>query len=180
MDCATRISQTLVGTAVESLAEPKPKKERVVRQKAKEVRMKKPENVDQLEKNETDARTLQFVLNTVTEAYERTKAPVPYYELILDPDNYMATVDNAFQIAFLARDGVLAVDCDDDDDGNVGVSVVSAADKKAAKNLTKTQQGVMTIAVEDWMEMTEKLDGKEFLLKKNQDESAWDTTGAPK
>lgn len=38
---------------------------------------------------------------------------IPYYHLIIDPDNMMNTFDNAFQISFLFRDGSLSFEDDD-------------------------------------------------------------------
>lgn len=36
--------------------------------------------------------------------YKDTQQPIPYYKLIIDPDNMMNTFDNAFQLSFLFRD----------------------------------------------------------------------------
>lgn len=166
LDHSTHLSQTMLGTQLPE-SQPKPKKERVVRQKAQVVQMKKPENVNKLEQNEKGAQVLQAVLNSVVEMYNNTGAPIPYYDLVIDPNDYMATVDNAFQISFLARDGVLAVY--NDEQGNLVVNVVSEQEKQAAKKITKTYQAVMTISVEKWMELVEKLGRKEPLLKVNRD-----------
>lgn len=163
LDHATHLSQTLIG-AQSHEAKPKQTKERVAREKPKVVNMKQPKNVERLDKEETSAQVLQYVLNTVYEHTQSTQAPIPYYELIMNPNDYMSTVDNAFQIAFLARDGALAVK--PDANGNIGVSVVSEAEKQATN---RSHQGVMTIAVEDWMEMAKNFGDREPILKTDRD-----------
>lgn len=40
--------------------------------------------------------------------------PLPYYQLIIDPENFMRTIHNAFQVSFLLRDGAVALEEDED------------------------------------------------------------------
>lgn len=45
--------------------------------------------------------------------YEKNNnEPIPYYRLIIDPDNMMNTFDNAFQLSFLFRDGSIGFEYD--------------------------------------------------------------------
>lgn len=164
-DRNVHISHSFVGNETPD-PEPKPKKERTIRQKAKLVAMKQLENVDKLEKNEKGARMVGLVLEKVRQVNHTTKQPIPFYDLIMDPDDYMTTIDNAFQIAFLARDGELGVECDNK--GNKVVTVVPEDVKKAHKNVTQTSQAVLTIGVEEWVQMAEKYKNKEPMLKLNR------------
>lgn len=39
--------------------------------------------------------------------------PLPYYKLIVDPENFMRTVQNAFKVSFLLRDGAIVIEEDE-------------------------------------------------------------------
>lgn len=38
--------------------------------------------------------------------------PLSYYQLIIDPENFMQTIHNAFQVSFLLRDGAVVIEED--------------------------------------------------------------------
>lgn len=128
--------------------------------------MKVPENVDKLEKSEKGTQVLQYVMEAIVKACRERRQPIPYYELILDPDDYMTTVDNAFQVAFLARDGVLTVK--PNEDNILCVSVVDEREKIATKKMTNTFQAVATVDVGEWIQMAKLYKGREPMLKMNQ------------
>lgn len=43
---------------------------------------------------------------------KNNQEPIPYYQLIIDPDNVMNTFDNGFQLSFLFRDGIIGFEYD--------------------------------------------------------------------
>lgn len=160
-----RCVSTLLATVPENAA-PKTKKERIMRQKAAVVNMKMPENVEKLEKNEKGTQILEYVMQTVIEECRERGVEIPYYELIIDSEDYMTTVDNAFQVAFLARDGVLSVK--QNENGILCVSVVDDRQKMAAKKITNTNQAVATVDVNEWMQIAERYRDCEPILKMNR------------
>lgn len=44
---------------------------------------------------------------------ERNTDTIPYYEFIINPHDFMKTVDNAFQVSFLVRDSIVGLKNDD-------------------------------------------------------------------
>lgn len=58
---------------------------------------------------------MNLVLKQITQLYKHTEKAIPYYQLIVDPDNFMNTVDNAFQVSFLFRDGTVCFELDEYD-----------------------------------------------------------------
>lgn len=78
-----------------------------------QVREKKPETVSRLQKEQKSAQKLNLVLKQINQLYQQYKTAIPYYQLIVDPENFMNTVDNAFQVSFLFRDGTVYFEQDD-------------------------------------------------------------------
>lgn len=76
-------------------------------------REKKPETVSRLQKEQKSAQKLNLVLKQINQLYQQYKTAIPYYQLIVDPENFMNTVDNAFQVSFLFRDGTVYFEQDD-------------------------------------------------------------------
>ncbi|XP_053677301.1 EP300-interacting inhibitor of differentiation 3 [Anopheles nili] len=85
-------------------------KERRRRQRAQLGEARKPETVHKLNQEEADARKLQDIMEQLKNICEKRGSAVPYFELITDPADYMNTVDTAFQISFLIRDGAVALE----------------------------------------------------------------------
>ena len=46
---------------------------------------------------------------------ERNTDTIPYYEFIINPKDFMKTVDNAFQVSFLVRDSIVGLKNDDNE-----------------------------------------------------------------
>uniref|UniRef100_A0A182M1J4 Non-structural maintenance of chromosomes element 4 n=1 Tax=Anopheles culicifacies TaxID=139723 RepID=A0A182M1J4_9DIPT len=85
-------------------------KERRRRQRQELGVARKPEAVTTLRKEEADARKLQGILEQLKEIYKNRGSPIPYLLLITDPGDYMNTIDTAFQLSFLIRDGAVALE----------------------------------------------------------------------
>lgn len=91
---------------------PRPEKERKERQKKEKnnAPAKAPVNVKQLSDNKQGAGRINSVRSEIQQiCRERNVDEIPYFELICHPRNFMKTVDNAFQISFLVRDGFLGL-----------------------------------------------------------------------
>lgn len=110
-------SQSLYGSfEPEAVVTEKAVKQRTQRQKSDFGQAKKPETVDKLQKKEKSGQKLNLIFNQIVRIYDRQQSPIPYYKLIIDPDDFMNTVDNAFQISFLIRDGRVALEGKDHQD----------------------------------------------------------------
>uniref|UniRef100_A0A336LPW4 Non-structural maintenance of chromosomes element 4 n=1 Tax=Culicoides sonorensis TaxID=179676 RepID=A0A336LPW4_CULSO len=146
-----RYTPTMLGT-FDATTEPimKSKKERIMRQKAAATEVKRPEKVSTLKKEEKGVELLSTVMKKIVEEYNRRKAPIHYYELILDPDDFMITIDNAFQVAFLVRDNRIGITLGDDNEPYVYVPTQEEIEVK--KRDLKTTQGVVGLNYAKWME----------------------------
>lgn len=85
----------------------KEKKERLKRQKMDDL--KKPENIAALKKTDKGAEKINSYYIQIEQICKDREGTVPYYELISHPDDFMATVDNAFQVSFLIRDNFIGL-----------------------------------------------------------------------
>lgn len=91
---------------------PRPEKVQKERQKATKnnAPTKAPINVKQLSSKSQGAGKINSVRTEIQRiCRERDTNQVPYFELICHPQDFMKTVDNAFQISFLVRDGFLGL-----------------------------------------------------------------------
>lgn len=63
-----------------------------------------PETVDKLKPKEKYAEIINLIMSQLVQLMGN-REKIPYFELITDPQSFPNTVDNAFQLAFLVRDG---------------------------------------------------------------------------
>lgn len=88
----------------------KPKKEARRAEKKALGPTKAPTNVTQLTRSTKGAEKINIVRSEIQRVCrERDTDQIPYYEMICDPNNFMKSVDVAFQISFLVRDGFLGM-----------------------------------------------------------------------
>jgi hypothetical protein len=93
-------------------AAPREQKIRRVRQAQKKDNAPKlaPENVTQIIKKDKGAEKINIMRKEIVRVCnERKTDHVPYFEITINPKSFMKTVDAAFQIAFLIRDGILGL-----------------------------------------------------------------------
>lgn len=117
VDYAIKCSQTiqfqvsLLGT-FDLDAGPREAKIKKVRQAAKKDfgPKKAPENVKTIAKGEKGAEKINIMMAEIRRVCaERGTENLPYFEVIVNPQSFMKTVDAAFQIAFLVRDGKIGL-----------------------------------------------------------------------
>lgn len=65
--------------------------------------------VERIEKQEDGVEeTVHYIMNVVTAAYRQNKnKPISYFELVINPDSFGATVENIFHVSFLVKDGYI-------------------------------------------------------------------------
>jgi hypothetical protein len=127
--------------------------------------VKAPENVKQMVKDDKGAEKINIVRTEIQKiCRSRNTDCLPYFELIINPKSFMASVDAAFQISFLVRDGILGLKRIND------VPHIFLYDPDPTSNHTQhrkaenTVQTVMTLTPAMWKEEIEKYGMKAPLL----------------
>ncbi|XP_058815527.1 EP300-interacting inhibitor of differentiation 3 [Topomyia yanbarensis] len=165
----TKHSQSLYGAfEPEPVVVQKEARQRAQRQKTNFGQALKPETVDKLQKKEKSAQKLNLIFNQIVHIYERRQTPIPYYELIIDPEDFMNTVDNAFQISFLIRDGRVALL--NDDDHEPVVRPTTQKENEQAQRMNETTQAILGLNPRKWRDMVERFGISEAMLLLNREE----------
>lgn len=74
-----------------------------------------PVAVAALRAEEKPAQVLNLILKQLRQIFDQNgNVAIPYYQAVVDPLNFMHTVDNCFQVAFLFRDGHLMLGVNND------------------------------------------------------------------
>lgn len=148
-------SQSLYGTFEhEPVVVQKEAKQRTQRQRTDFGEAKKPSTVDKLQRREKTAQKLNLIFNQIQKIYEQRRNPIPYYELIIDPEDFMNTVDNAFQISFLIRDGRVALLNDANDEPIIRPT--TQKENEQAQKMNETTQAIFGLNPKKWREMIER------------------------
>lgn len=165
----TKHNQSLYGTFEhEPVVTQKEAKPRAQRQRADVGQAKKPETVDKLLKQEKSAQKLNLIFNQIVRLHEERRTPIPYYELIIDPEDFMTTVDNAFQISFLIRDGRVALL--QDEEHNPIIRPTTQKENEQAQRMNETTQAILGLNPRKWREMIERYQVDEPMLILNREE----------
>uniref|UniRef100_A0A182Y632 Non-structural maintenance of chromosomes element 4 n=1 Tax=Anopheles stephensi TaxID=30069 RepID=A0A182Y632_ANOST len=122
-------------------------KERRRRQRQELGVARKPETVTTLHQEEADARKLQGIMEQLKQIYQARGSPVPYLQLITDPGDYMNTIDTAFQLSFLIRDGAVALE---NVDNVLSVRPTTDNEKKQNKRNDDNVQAVLSLNFSKW------------------------------
>lgn len=142
-------SQSLYGAFEhEPVVVQKEAKQRAQRQRTDYGEAKKPDTVDKLQKKEKSAQKLNLIFNQILKIYEQRRKPIPYFELIIDPEDFMNTVDNAFQISFLIRDGRVALLNDPNHDPIIRPT--TQKENEQAQRMTETTQAILGLNTRKW------------------------------
>lgn len=160
---ASKYSTSMLGTFDLDIAPAQqPSKEKQQRVKSKNIAEElEPEDVAELEKQDKGAKKVKIILKQIVREFDlNNRFPLPFYKLVIDPHSFMNTVENIFQVAFLARDGAVAIETGDDNMPHVRVT------NPKEKDLVKhTNQSVCSINTELCNKMIEFYDIKEAMLK---------------
>lgn len=90
---------------------------RLARQKDAKATLKKPENVTQLEKEETSVeQSVHRLLHRVKQTFKsQNQQAILFFKLVLHPRDFGKSIENILHTAFLARDGrlrmIIGKDC---------------------------------------------------------------------
>lgn len=128
---------------------------------------KAPENITQIVKVDKGAEKINIMrLEIERICKERKKTSIPYYELIIDPNDYMTTVDYAFQLSFLIRDGIMGLKRINKEPH----VVLNNASSREQDEHSASVQTVMSISPPLWKEEIKKYKIKAPLLRLNMDD----------
>ncbi|XP_059618670.1 uncharacterized protein LOC132263107 [Phlebotomus argentipes] len=164
MKVASNAAIPLLGTFGEIPAE----QEKVVKERAKRKRNimteeKKPENIDKLQQTTKGGQRVNEVMRQITKIYnERGRKEIPYFELVCDPENFVKSVENAFQVSFLCREGLLDIIDDEDEEGYAYVKPM--AKKNDSQIVTETTQAISSLTHDVWKQSIGKYNIKKSLL----------------
>jgi non-structural maintenance of chromosomes element 4 len=127
--------------------------------------------VEKLAKEEKGTNKLNLIMNQINRIYaERGQQPIYYYELITDPDDFMNTVDNAFQLSFLVRDGNIGLSLDEENCPIVRPITKNRQSQKATDS--STVQAIVSLDPKLWRDSIEMYNVQEPLLIVNREEPA--------
>lgn len=165
---SSQASVSLLGT-FDLDAGPRPEKVRkeVCREKKSLGPMKAPTSITQLSKSKQGAGKINIVRCEVQRVcHERQTDLIPYYELMCDPKDFMKSVDVAFQISFLVRDGFLGLK---QINGEPHIFLYNPDPNSTQHNQREhssdTVQCVMSLSPFVWKEKIEKYKIKSALLQ---------------
>lgn len=175
--CKTsQFSVSMLGT-FEFDAAPRPEKIRKERQNRKTQfgEAKAPENIKQLTKGDKGAEKINIVRAEIQRiCRQRNTDCLPYYELICHPQSFMKTVDIAFQISFLVRDGFLGLKKIRDEPYAYLYDPDPTTQQSQRGNANDTVQCVMTLDTTLWKEKVSKFELHQPLLKLEHKETEVD------
>lgn len=104
-----------------------------------------PTLVTQLQKEEKNSQQLTTIITDINRIYkENNNKPIPYYKLIIDPNDFMNTVENAFQLSFLLRDNLIAIESNSMDKNLPYVRPLTKTERQLGEK-AETTQAISTI-----------------------------------
>uniref|UniRef100_A0A182NNT1 Non-structural maintenance of chromosomes element 4 n=1 Tax=Anopheles dirus TaxID=7168 RepID=A0A182NNT1_9DIPT len=141
-------------------------KERRRRQRQELGEARKPETVHKLNQEEADARKLQDIMEQLKNLCEQRGKSIPYFELVTDPEDFMCSVDTAFQISFLIRDGAVALETVA---GVLSVRPTTEGEKKQNKRNDDNIQAILSLNFKQWQGAIKQYRMKRPLLAIDRD-----------
>lgn len=107
-----------------------------------------------------------FIFSLRLQLYnKRGQRKLPYFEVIIDPDNMMNTFDNALTLSFFFREGKIGFDEDVD-----GLPTIWPIDKKDVRKDGHAQQFLSSIDYDLCEEMMKRYKITKPLLNVNRDD----------
>lgn len=102
----------LYGTFDPTPREQRPRVPRRVQQKQQVKTVKAPANVEKLHSSED--KIAGWVHRFMMREYrQKSKQPLSYFHLVLDPESFSSTVENIHYVSFLVHDGLAGVEIDE-------------------------------------------------------------------
>lgn len=163
---STQLHLAMLGTFDISVA-PLEQKARKARQAQKKETGPKlaPENVKQIIKKDKGAEKINLMRAEIQRVCRQRKTKkIPYFEVIINPTSFMKSVDAAFQIAFLVRDGILGLKRINNEPYILLSDIEKSQMHARGDTSDETVQTVMSISPKLWKEEIKKYKLKAPLL----------------
>lgn len=148
-------------------AAPREQKARKARQAQRKELIPKlaPENVTQIIKKDKGAEKINIMHKEIRRVCNQRKIDrVPYFEIICHPKSFMKSVDAAFQIAFLVRDGILGLQRIDNEPYICLINDPRTQNRTQREGPEETVQTVMSFNPHMWKEEIKKYNIKTPIL----------------
>ncbi|CRK86485.1 CLUMA_CG000086, isoform A [Clunio marinus] len=155
---ATNFSISLLGT-FELDAAPRPEKIHKERQRNRSNldTVKAPENIKSIRKSGAGAEKFNKVYQEIYRvSEERQTNQIPYYEIICDPNDFMKSVDIAFQISFLVQADFLGLKKFNNEPHVIIKGRKESTLHSQHNNSHETVQVVMSLNTKIWREQIKK------------------------
>lgn len=151
--------------------EPQPieKKERSKRQrivKKPETEAVRPENVDPKE-NQHDLE-VEYLARKIKKLHKLNKKPMPFFPVVVDPDSFSHTVENIFHASFLAKDGHLKMEKEEE---VVIEPDLTQGNRRSSRNVAEDanhHQTCLSFSMQDWQKWVAKYQIEKAAIKKKQ------------
>ncbi|XP_034837947.1 EP300-interacting inhibitor of differentiation 3 [Maniola hyperantus] len=152
----------LFGTFAPTPLEERPRvpRKRVERQRPGDV--KAPQKLDLVSKKPDEGtERVQQVLRFVTKVCK--SGPISYFHLVLDPNCFTRTIENIYDMSFLARDGLVAVNLDE----KAGLPFVTrmGGEKKRRAEDNEENQFVVSMDMQRWRDLTQAFGIRKPMMK---------------
>lgn len=126
----------------------------------------RPENVEVLDKQDKGVKKVNLIFKQFTKIFsDNNYKPVPFYQFVIDPTDFMITVDNILQLSFLAKDGNVVFL-----KGSDGYPALRPATKEERKNKINSAHDAVTLNMAFINEMIEFYGIEDAMIKLNRDE----------
>ncbi|XP_030372082.1 non-structural maintenance of chromosomes element 4 homolog A [Scaptodrosophila lebanonensis] len=115
-------------------------KQRSQRPKKTNVEEKRPSTSHKLERKDEGSAVVSNIHKEIKMIYKAGNCqPIPFFKLIIDPDNFMNTVHNALNVSFLVRENVISISKGVDGLPQVGVvtNPTEIADNEPLQNICR-------------------------------------------
>ncbi|KAL0808485.1 hypothetical protein ABMA28_012934 [Loxostege sticticalis] len=153
----------LFGTFAPTPPEQRPRAPRRRVEKQQAAALKAPETVDKLEKTEEGSEMVSRVNRFIIKSYRSGgEKPLSYFHLVLDPDSFSRTVENVYHLSFLVRDGMLALE-KDEEWGLPFVTPVPTAQQEH-RDIAEENQFIVSIDMQRWQELIQAFDIKKPMM----------------
>lgn len=126
----------------------------------------RPQNVDTLDKQDKGVQKVNLIFRQFKQLFaENNYQPIPLFKFVIDPTDFMITVDNLLQLSFLAKDGNIVFL--KGEDGNPSIRLASKQDRERKMN---SGHDALNINMAQIHELTEFYGIEEAMIKLNRDE----------
>ncbi|XP_068626050.1 EP300-interacting inhibitor of differentiation 3 [Battus philenor] len=150
----------LFGTFAPTPPEQRPRAPRRRIERQQIAALKAPEAVDRLEETGDVPEMVSRVHRFITKMCR--KGSLSYFHVVLDPGSFSRTIENIYYVSFLVRDGMVAIDIDENH-GLPFITTVPAAQRECQESSNRNQF-IVSMDMARWKELVEAFDMKEPMM----------------